>query len=306
MKRRSGARIGGALLAVVLAGAAGGPHLVPASAAEAAPRSYQAVGVIREIKPADRTLVIRHEAIGDYMGAMTMPFTVKDPKAMAGLVVGDKVAFRLTVTKTDGWIDQIKVLEEGGAVAPPPTVPSVRRVRLVDELKEGDLLPDYPFVNELGRSIRLSQFKGQALGLTFIYTRCPYPTFCPRMSNNFAEACRRLAALEHGPTNWHLLSLSFDPQVDTPRKLRHYARSFDYDPVHWSFVTGAIIDIDAITEQFGVTFARDGQGFSHNVRTVVVDARGRVQHIYVGNEWKVEDFVTALVKAAGAPSSAGR
>lgn len=265
-----------------------------------APQTYAVTGVVREIEPDRRRARIRHEEIPGYMAAMTMPFEVRDPRELDGVNPGDKVAFRLNVTETDGWIDQVKVLETGVPEDPRPVVPGVRQTRIVEELEAGDPLPDYPFVDEQRRPVRLHDFKGKALGITFIYTRCPYPTFCPRQSSQFAEACRQLLDRPDGPRNWHLLSISFDPSHDTPSVLRRYAKRYDYDPARWNFLTGEMIDIDAITEQFGMIVALDGDGFSHNVRTVVVDAAGRIQRIYVGNEWQTEDFVAEMVKAAQA------
>src|SRR5207253_2367232 len=112
-----------------------------------------------------------------------------------------------------------------------------------------DVLPDYHFTNELGQAISTSQFKGQALAFTFFFTRCPYPTFCPLMSSNFSEAQKKLLALPDGPKNWHLLSISFDTENDSPEALKTYAAKYPYDPSHWDFVTGDLIDITAIAEQ---------------------------------------------------------
>ena len=181
-----------------------------------------------------------------------------------------------------------------------PRRETFRRVREVDPLNVGDPLPDYPFTNTLGQAIHLGQFKGKALALTFIYTRCPFPNFCPRMSANFGDACKKLAALPEAPKNWHLLSISFDPEFDTPEMLKGYARRYNSDTNHWSFASGALIDIDAITEQFGLIFPREGVGFNHNLRTVVVDAQGKVQKVFTGNEWTVDDFVAEMIKAAEA------
>ncbi len=272
-----------------------------ASTNTAAPQIFQVRGVVKEVRAADREVVIKHEEIPGYMAAMTMPFDVKDAKELDGLAPGDTVNFRMNVTATDGWIDQIKVLDRGVADTAKPEVPSVRVVRDVDELHEGDAMPDYPFVTESRRPVRLSDFKGQALGLTFLYTRCPYPTFCPRQSRQFAEACAQLKQLLPGPQKrWHLLAISFDPAYDTPAVLHRYAQQYGADPAWLNFCTGEMIDIDAITEQFGTFFARDGEGFSHNVRTVVVDATGHIQRILMGNEWKTADFVAEMVKAAAA------
>lgn len=264
-------------------------------------QTYAVRGVVLEI-PADRKSArIKHEAIPGYMAAMTMPFDVHDPHELDGVNPGDLIAFQLNVTETDGWIDRIEVKDSGQLPDPKVKVDSLRKVREVDELHEGDAMPDYKFVNEQRRSMTLAQFRGQALGITFIYTRCPYPTFCPRQSTQFATACQQLLARPGGPTNWHLLSISFDPAHDTPSVLRNYARTYKYDPQRWNFLTGEMIDIDAITEQFGMFFARDGEGFSHNVRTVVINAAGRIQKIWIGNQWTAEEFVAEMVRAAQAP-----
>ncbi len=264
-------------------------------------RVYEVRGVVREVRPEQREVIIRHEAIPGYMAAMTMPFEVRDPRELAGVEPGDTVQFRFTVTDTDGWIDRLRVLERGVPEHAPPVVESVRVTRIVEELSEGDPMPDYPFVTETRRPIRLSEFRGQALGFTFIYTRCPYPTFCPRQSRQLVEAARRLReVLPAPPKRWHLLAISFDPAHDTPAVLHRYARQYGADPEWLNFCTGEMIEIDAITEQFGMIFARDGEGFSHNVRTVVVGADGRIRKIFVGNEWTTEELVAEMIKAAQA------
>jgi protein SCO1/2 len=118
------------------------------------------------------------------------------------------------------------------------------------------------------------------------------------MSKNFVEVSQKMAALPNGPANWHLLSISFDPRFDTPAVLRGYAMAFQNDPKHWNFVTGALIDIDALTDHFTLTIDKDGEQWSHKLRTVVVDANGRIQKILYGNEWKSDDLVEELIKAA--------
>lgn len=280
------------LLASVASAFVGCRHSLPVQ------QVFQVTGVVMELKPEGNTAVIKHEAIPGYMPAMTMPFTVKETNELALVKPGDRVCFRLSVTADDGWIDQVKVLEAGAVDVVKPKVESLRFARVVEPLSEGDLLPDYRLTNELRQAVTFRQFKGQALGLSFFYTRCPYPAFCPRTSGNFAAAAQRLAGLAGAPTNWHLFLISFDPAHDTPATLRDYARKLHYDPAKWSFLTGAMIELDAITEQFGLLIERDGESFSHNVRTAVVDARGRIQRIIIGNQWQVEDFVAEMLRAA--------
>ncbi len=260
---------------------------------------FQVKGTVIELKPEEKVVRIKHEEIAGYMAAMTMPFDVRDTNELAGLEAGDTVSFRMTVTDTDGWIDQIKRLNATRTNTLPTRGP-FRFVRDVDPLNIGDPLPEYHFTNQLGQAVSLSQFRGQALAISFIFTRCPYPTFCPLMAGNFEKVQKQLLAMPNAPTNWHLLTISFDPDWDTPPRLKAFAERYHYDPRRWSFLTGELIDVTAITEQFGLQFSREesGDGISHNLRTVVVDAHGRVQANLRENKWKPEELVAEILKAA--------
>ncbi len=260
---------------------------------------YPTRGVVRELKPDGRTAVIQHEAVPDFMPAMTMPLEVHDTNELRGLRVGDAIGFRMVVIPDrDAWIDQVRKLE-----SPPPEIPAkpaYRVVRDVEPLSVGDPLPDYPFTNQLGQLIHTSQFKGQALAFTFFFTRCPYPTFCPLMSRNFSEAQQKLLTRPGGPTNWHLISISFDAENDSPAALQAYARRFDYQPEHWDFVIGDPLEVTAIADQFGENFWREAGSISHNLRTVVIDATGKVQKITPENKWTSDELVAEIIKAAAA------
>lgn len=267
--------------------------------AATAPRIFPGRGLVKAISPDDLSTTIQHEEFTNYMAAMTMPFEVKDRKELDGIKVGDAVIFRLLVTEDHSWIDQVKKTTD--AINVPEPRPTIRRVREVDPLSIGDMMPNYPFTNELGKAVSLADFKGSVVAFTFIYTRCPLPDYCPRLSQNFVSAYKQLKETPNGPKNWKLLSISFDPEFDTPKALATYAGRYNYDPAYWSFLTGELIEIDAITEQFGLVFPRNNDGgptFSHNLRTVVLDAQGKIQAVLKGNTWKVEELVAEMVKAA--------
>jgi len=260
---------------------------------------FQVKGVVESVKADEKTVRIRHEEIPGYMEAMTMPFAVKDTDELAGVQAGDAVTFRMIVTEKDGWIDQIKKLNVSAPANPLPANAGIRIVRDVEPLGIGDVLPDYHFTNQLGQAVSLSQFRGQALAFTFIFTRCPFPTFCPLMSNHFEAAQGTLLQTPNAPTNWHLLTISFDPDYDTPERLKSYAAAHDANPARWDFLTGTLVDITALGEQVGLQFWRDpGGSINHNLRTVVVDARGRVQKIFAENKWTVEELTQEIIKAA--------
>lgn len=261
-------------------------------------------GFVKELKPDGRTVVVDHEEIPNYMAKMTMPFKVRTTNELAGLGTNEQIHFRLNVAEFESWIDQITKTGQTASPAANPPRKDFRLVREVEVLKIGDALPDYRFTNHLGQAIQTAQFKGQALALTFIFTRCPLVDFCPRMSLRFAQAIKQLQTKPNAPTNYHFLSLSFDVEYDTPLVLRNHANGIKAqhgaDLSRWDFATGALIDIDDITERFGLAFARDPGTvpFNHNMRTVVIDAAGKVQHIFIGNEWKADALVEQLLKAA--------
>jgi protein SCO1/2 len=293
-----------ALVAITIVGVACRPTDVserPAgtSAVSATNRqTYEVKGVVREVMPDGKRAKIAHEEIPGYMDAMTMLLDVKDTNELSGLQPGDNIIFRMVVLENDGWIENVKKLD--GPRTPLPAEPPLRRAAYVEALGVGDVVPDYTFTNMLGQVVRLSGLKGRALGFTFIFTRCPFPTFCPRLNTSFQQAHNKLKALTDGVTNWMLLSITMDPEYDTPSRLKDYAQRYSPDTNHWQFVTGDLTDITAIGEQFGLQFWRPkpNDPISHNVRTVVIDAAGRVQWISNDNEFKPDELVEQMVKAA--------
>jgi protein SCO1/2 len=283
----------------------------PAMVADTNRQVFEVKGELKEIKPNGRTAVIKHEEIPDYMPAMTMDLDVKDTRELSGLKAGDLISFRMVVTSDDGWIENVRKLAAATPQDPGKSISidstngtnagplTFRRSPMVEPLNVGDAMPDYKFTNQFGAPLSLAQFKGQALGLTFIFTRCPFPTFCPRMNQNFQKAESLLKA-KTATTNWMLLSISFDPAWDTPERLRKYATPYVSDTNRWQFATSDMWTIDGITEQFGMTFYRDTPTSlpNHNLRTVVIDTHGRVQKVFTGNEWTPEEFVEEMAKAA--------
>ncbi len=160
---------------------------------------YEVKGVLREIRAEGWKALIAHEDIPGYMEAMTMQLDVKDTNELRGLLPGDQISFRMLVTDDDGWIDRVKRIGSTVASNPAPTPPVIA----VDQLNPGSLLPDFTLTNQFGQPMHLKDFKGRAFAFTFIFTRCPFPTFCPRMNNNFSET-QRLLALDNTRTNWSL------------------------------------------------------------------------------------------------------
>src|SRR6266404_5943567 len=198
-------------------------------------RSFPVIGVVQERAEDRRTAVIAHEAITNYMRAMTMPFKVTSRSVLAGIQAGDRVSFRLQVTASESWIDHISKI--GTAPTAAKDEASVQSPA-VEPLKPRHPLLDYHFTNELGQAVSLGEFRGQALAITFFFTRCPIPDFCPRLSKNFEEASQKLRALPNAPTNWHFLSVTFDPDFDSPSVLKGYGNSTGMIPHTGAFSPG--------------------------------------------------------------------
>ena len=272
-------------------------------------RVFAARGVVREFSPDDQTVTIRHEAVSNFMGAMTMPFKVRDAKELAGLHPGDEVSFRLHVTRTESWVDQIKNIGIGAPVSNPArkeilqragseTGAPASRIEPASPAHGRNPLWYYKFTNELGQAVSLSDFHGQALAVTFIYTRCPLPDYCPRLSRNFEEASQKLDSRPGAPTNWHFISVSFDSQFDTPAVLQAYGKSYQYNPAHWSFLTGPPDKIAELARLSGVQYESDNGLINHNFRTLIVDGNGHLQTVFPISGDFSDSIVAEIIKAA--------
>jgi len=266
--------------------------------------NYDVRGVILSLKPEEKSLVVRHEEIPGYMMAMTMPLAVRDTNELAGLHAGDGIRFRMRVTETDGWIDQIQVVSNAQVTAAPTNaaLPGFRVLPNVPDLAPGDVVPNYVFTNQFGRQFDLAGFRGQALAVTFVFTRCPYPTFCPRISDYFEKAQRRLLDAASGPTNWQLLTVTFDPEYDTPATMRAYGARWKADPAHWTLATGAMDQIEPLAVSAGLYFSRSVPvaQVNHNLRTLIIGPDGRLVKVYPGNEWTPAELAADLTQAASA------
>lgn len=253
-------------------------------------RTFNATGIVEEINP-NKTIVIKHGAISNFMDAMTMPFTVRDESELNGLKSGDEISFALHVTDTDSWVSQIK--KTGTAPVKPVDYEPAPNIAP----SENPLLA-CKFTNELGQAVSFDDFHGQALAVTFFYTRCPLPNFCPRLSKNFEEAEQKLEAMTNAPANWHFVSVSFDPEFDTPQMLKSYGEGYDYDPKHWSFFTGPPKQIAELAQACGVNYSPDNGTINHNFRTLIVDASGHLQMVFPTSGDLSDQIASEIIKAA--------
>lgn len=256
-------------------------------------RDYEARGIIRGIAPDRSGMDVEHEDIHGFMPSMTMPLSVHNPKEIVDLNVGDAISFRLNVTDKDVWIDHIKKIDSGDVHLPTRSPTPAISANVSQRLKEGDPMPEFTLTNQNGEPISPHTFRGGPLVLTFIFTRCPLPTFCPRMSQNFAELQN---AIKADPTlsKTRLLSISFDPEHDTPKVLRDYAAYQNADPSIWTFATGEPAQIDALTHAFSVYVQTESGTISHGLATALIGMQGKIEKIWRGNQWTPSEVVEEI------------
>ena len=225
---------------------------------------------------------------------MTMPFAARDRNAIAGLRTGDAISFRIDVTDKDFWIADVKKIALEDVRLAKPTPASQPSRDLSNRLREGDVMPVFALTNEAGKPVNVETFRGRPWVLTFVFTRCPMPNFCPRMSKNFSELQNTIRAANGPVAQTRLLSITIDPQFDTPAVLKEYGQHEGADPKVWSFATGAPAEIDALAQSFAVYRQNEGGTINHGLTTALIDHEGKIVKIWRGNGWTPREVVEAL------------
>jgi len=259
-------------------------------------RRFPLQGQVQSLEPARKMVVVKHEEIKGFMPAMTMPYEVREEKALAGLTPGDLMTATLVVVSNGAYLTDIRKVGQAPLEKPPAEAPAPSASSGFELLKPGEPVPDTPFVDQDGRTRRFAGFKGSPLVVTFIYTKCPLPTFCPLMDRHFAAMQKPLkddAALR----GVHLVTVSFDPATDTPEVLKKHAKTLNADLTRWTFLTGDRDAVDQFAARFGVSVGRalnNPQDITHNLRTAIVDADGKLVKVYTGNDWSPDQILADL------------
>lgn len=260
-------------------------------------KAYEMKGRIVDFAPGQTAVTIDHEDVPGFMPAMVMPFNVKDRAVVAGRRPGDAVSFRFVVAQKDSWIDQMETIEASRLhlvkTTPPTPAAAVRRLR------EGDLMPEFNLVDQDGRPLTRENFAGEPVILTFIFTRCPVPNFCPLMTSNFEELQRRISPSTAPKAK--LLSISFDSDFDHAPVLKAYAEAHGADPTVWNVAGGDHEEIAKLTGAFSVHTQKEGGTISHGLCTVLVNRSGTIVAIWRGNGWspaEVFDRLSTLDRVA--------
>jgi protein SCO1/2 len=242
--------------------------------------TYQLKGIVVSSDAAKGVVTVDSEAIPGYMGAMIMPYKLAQPGVATELHPGDHITARLRVSGASGVIDQVDVT----AQAKPDYKPS----KTYNAPETGQAVPDFKFVNQSGKTVAVDQFRGKVLLVTFIYTRCPLPDYCIRMSRNFATIQQQLAADPQVYNKTHLLSISFDPSYDTPKVLHSYGSTYAGGAAfsHWDFAAPPAAELDAVDQFFDVGVSSGSNNtLTHSLSTAVIAPDGKIFRWYPSNDW---------------------
>jgi protein SCO1/2 len=267
-----------------------GVLLMPAC--QSKPKRYNLRGRVMAKTPAASEIIVDHEEIPGFMAAMTMPYKVKDPAVVAEVEPGDVIAAEVVVTNNgnDYWLEDVRITDESGRKTAKPVVTS-------HMLPIGAPVPDLPLTNQDGKSFRLTDLKGKAVLLTFIYTRCPMPTFCPRLSGQFAKIHEDLAKTPDDYAKTHLVTISFDPKYDTAPVLRQYGLAYlDNNPAgfsHWDFASTNPGDLRKIADAFGLAYFEEDNQISHTMVVALIAPDGTIAK-YWGTQWTADELEAAL------------
>src|SRR5947207_9769824 len=266
-------------------------------------KRYPINGKVVAVDKKDRPPTIEHEDIVGYMPAMTMPFRIKNDADLEMIKPGDQVTGSLVVNDTSSWVEIATIAEGTAPLSPTAEIPG--------EPKPSDDVPDFGLTNQDGKRIHLAQYRGKALALTFVYTRCPQPDQCTLMSTNFAAVDKELQKEPDVYAKTHLLTISFDPDYGTPRVMRSYGASHtgrysDETFQHWEFLTGSQDEVKGIAQFFGMRYFHDTESADeqviHSLRTAVIGPDGKLVKLYRGNEWKPQEIAADLTTLAAGKS----
>jgi protein SCO1/2 len=297
------------VLLVVSAACNRTPSQLAATSAQSSAKRFAFKGKVMSVDKNAGTANIDNEPVPGFMDAMVMPYTIKPASALDQLQPGDTITADVVVqpdkvppdsTQPDNtyWLENVKVVAHSQTPAGKPTssihIPS-----------PGDQVPDFKLVNQNGQHTSLHQYRGQTLLLTLIYTRCPFPDFCPRVSHEFAAIDRQVRADPSRYGKTHLLSICFDPAHDTPKVLRAYGFSCagTKDPAlftHWEFSAIPQSELQKFADYFALTYSEDGGAITHSLSTAVISPDGKIYRWYHGADWQASDVLQDIAAAHSA------
>jgi protein SCO1/2 len=266
--------------------------LLTLAGCKGSPTTYTLTGRVISKQPATQQLIVDNDDIPGFMSAMTMPYKVKDPDGFQKVQPADVIRANVIVGKPgEFWLEHLAVI--GKATKQPQVELAAPQVLMI-----GDNVPDVPLLNQDGKTLHFGQLKGKLVLLTFIYTRCPFPDFCPLLSTKFAAIQKELAKNPDEYKKTHLISITLDPKFDLPPVLHAYGLPYlDHDPKgfeHWDFVSTTPADLLKLTGSFGLAYSEENSQINHSLNTILLAADGTVADMWPGNEWQTSEVLDVM------------
>jgi protein SCO1 len=252
---------------------------------------HTTTGLVLKVDRPGSTVTISHDAFPGFMDAMAMPFELKGSARSVKVAAGDRVRLRLSVKSGRSWLDKLEVVSGtpvDAGLQQSPAVPVLVPV--------GAQIPDFDLVDQTGTGVSLASLKGKVVAVTFIYTRCPLPDYCPRMVENFRAIRNRFAA--RMVRDLVLLTISFDPKYDTPQMMAAYATANRAGGPGWLFLTGDSAKIARVCDAFGIQYFAEEGLITHSLQTAVIDRDGRLAATVEGKDFtpqQLGDLVGAVL-----------
>ncbi len=272
-----------------------------------ADQSYAASGIVLRVDRVHHSLEVSCKEIPGYMPAMVMDFPVHKAEELDQLQPGLLIDFTIVVSQHSAAAESIQIHQFQSSEQEPMAARQLSILSsLVDTtsgsvkpLSVGQRVPDFSLISQNREPVRLSQFSGKVVAITFLYTHCPLPNYCFRLSNNFGIARNRFAS--RMGRDLVLLSITFDPEHDQPEVLKQYAHNWKAADVSgWYFLTGPVADVQKVSLEFGMNFWRDEGLLTHGLHTIVLDRSGRIVANLEGNEFtgqQLGDFLQTVMAA---------
>jgi protein SCO1 len=265
---------------------------------------HAVTGMLLKVDPSNKTMIVSCEAIPGYMDAMTMPFSVRDARALDVLQLGTAVEFIWVVDKDSSYAENVHARPYDNLELDPS---QARRLKLLEKavapaagvgaVAVGQPVPDFTLIDQNRRRVALSQFSGKVVAVTFIYTRCPFPNYCFRLSDNFGQLQKRFK--KQMGKDLVLLSIVIDPANDGPEALTNYAHIWKADSEGWHFLTGPLPEIQQVGRKFDMNFYPDEALYVHSFHTAVIDRQARLAANIEGNSFTAQqlgDLVDTLIR----------
>jgi protein SCO1 len=258
-------------------------------------QEHAATGVVVSTDPTHHSLTISCAAIPGYMAAMEMPFTVQEAKSLAALKPGAPITFTMVERDKKFYAVNIQIKSSANLESEPLQAGQLTALHnaldpaaAINVVAVGQLVPDFQLTDQAAQPIRLSQFQGKVVALTFGYSRCPNPNYCLRLSNNLARVEKRFQ--DRAGRDFVLLTIAIDPEHDHGAALTRYADTWKANPAIWHFLTGPLPEIHRVSGMFGMNFWTDEGLVTHSLHTAIIDRKGQLAVNLEGNAFTAEQF----------------